>query len=183
MQVELKGIQQRARDDVPLRHPRPGGGAHDVRPHRRHGGRPARAGRHARRRSTRAPPTPTSPISSGEANILTGTVASCTGAARPSSCREPVWPGRRRRSARATSVARRAPGGRRLVRTAPTDGTALPGTVARWCSWATAGSSSSTRPRPGTDRDRAEPHQRARPPLQVGERVHMTWNPEDAWVI
>ena len=39
MQVELKEIQREVGHHVPLRHPRPGGGARDVRPHRGHGRR------------------------------------------------------------------------------------------------------------------------------------------------
>ena len=48
MQIELKRIQQRGRDHVRLRDPRPGGGAHDERPDRRLQPRPDRADRHAR---------------------------------------------------------------------------------------------------------------------------------------
>ena len=53
MQVELKADPARGRHHVRLRHPRPGGGADDERPHRRVQRRPDRAGR-ARRRGLRA---------------------------------------------------------------------------------------------------------------------------------
>ena len=43
-----QGDPARGRDHVPLRHPRPGGGARDVRPHRGHERRRRRAVRHAR---------------------------------------------------------------------------------------------------------------------------------------
>ena len=58
MQLELKRIQQTHRHDLRLRHPRPGGGADDVRPDRGHGRRRRPAGRRARARSTsgRRPP-------------------------------------------------------------------------------------------------------------------------------
>ena len=49
MQIELKTIQQRARDHLHLRHARPGRGADDERPHRRLQPGQDRAGRLARR--------------------------------------------------------------------------------------------------------------------------------------
>ena len=64
LQIELKRIQQRDRDHLRLRHPRPGGGADDVRPDRGDEPRHRRAGRRARRRSTSAPRPPSSPASS-----------------------------------------------------------------------------------------------------------------------
>ena len=54
MQLELKRIQQTHRHDLRLRHPRPGGGADDVRPDRGHGRRSGRAGRRPAR-ALRAP--------------------------------------------------------------------------------------------------------------------------------
>ena len=47
MQLELKRIQREVGHHVHLRHPRPGRGAHDERPHRRHEPGPGRADRHA----------------------------------------------------------------------------------------------------------------------------------------
>ena len=63
MQIELKAIQHRARDDVRVRHARPGGGACDVRPDRGHEPRAGRADRRARARSTRSRRTPSWPTS------------------------------------------------------------------------------------------------------------------------
>ena len=54
MQLELKHLQDETRDDVRLRHARPGGGADDVGPDRGHGRRRRRAGRGAAR-ALRAP--------------------------------------------------------------------------------------------------------------------------------
>ena len=64
LQLELKRIQQRDRDHVRLRHPRPGGGADDVRPDR--GDEPRRSSSRSPcpRRSTSGPRPPSSPASS-----------------------------------------------------------------------------------------------------------------------
>ncbi len=63
-QLELRQLQQSSRHHVRLRHPRPGGGADDVRPARRHARRPGRAGRHAERGLLPARARRTSPASS-----------------------------------------------------------------------------------------------------------------------
>ena len=55
MQVELKADAARRRHHLPVRHPRPGGGADDERPDRRVQRRPDRAGRHRPPRSTSSP--------------------------------------------------------------------------------------------------------------------------------
>ena len=58
------------RHHLPVRHPRPGRGAHDERPRRGVQPRPHRAGRHARRRSTSSPTPRSSPGSSGRPTVL-----------------------------------------------------------------------------------------------------------------
>ena len=60
-----EGPAGRGRHHVHLRDARPGGGPHDVRPHRGDVAGPRRAGRGARRRSTSRPRPPTWPTSSG----------------------------------------------------------------------------------------------------------------------
>ena len=57
MQLELKALATRGRHHLHLRHPRPGGGADHVRPHRGHEPGPGLAGRHAHRdlRAAHAP--------------------------------------------------------------------------------------------------------------------------------
>ena len=62
--LELVDLHRRVRHHLRLRHPRPGRGHDDGRPHRGHVGRPPPAGRHARRRSTRPRPTCSWPSSS-----------------------------------------------------------------------------------------------------------------------
>ena len=66
---------ERDRDDVRLRHARPGGGADDVRPARGPARRPGRAGRARRARSTRSPRLATSPASSDATNLFDASVA------------------------------------------------------------------------------------------------------------
>ena len=48
LRAEIRSVQQRLGDHDPVRHPRPGRGALDRRPRRRHARRPPRAARHAR---------------------------------------------------------------------------------------------------------------------------------------
>ena len=64
MQLELKRIQKTHRDDLRLRHPRPGGGADDVGPDRGHGRRRGRSSSPTRGRSTSSPGPRSSPTSS-----------------------------------------------------------------------------------------------------------------------
>ena len=70
LQIELKQHPAGARDDVRLRHARPGGGAHDERPDRRLQPGPDRADRHARRRCTSIPATTFVAGFIGTSNIL-----------------------------------------------------------------------------------------------------------------
>ena len=106
MQIELKAIQQRGRHHLHLRDPRPGGGAHDERPHGRL--QPAAASsRSARRpRSTSSPATAFVAGFVGTSNLLRGDAARGRSSAR--TARSPSGP---RRSA-SPSRSRRRPGRR-----------------------------------------------------------------------
>ena len=87
----------RGRDHVHLRHPRPGRGADDERPHRRHEPRPGRADRHARRRSTSGPASIFVAGFIGSANLLPGTLEGAgAGRRSPSSTAASASPCRRR---------------------------------------------------------------------------------------
>ena len=88
------------RHHVRLRHPRPGGGAHDVRPARGDARRPGRAGRAHRRRSTRSRARRTSPASSGRPTCWTSRCSTHPTAA-PATCRLGALPLRAVGAARA----------------------------------------------------------------------------------
>ena len=75
MQIELKAIQQRGRDHVHLRDPRPGGGAHDERPPGGLQPRPDRAGRQPGRRLRAAGDARSWPASSARRTCSRGEVA------------------------------------------------------------------------------------------------------------
>ena len=113
MQVELKAHPARGRHHVRVRHPRPGRGALDERPHRRV--QPAAASSRSARpaRSTSARRRPSWPASSGTSNVLDGDAGrrGSPGASRPvhRAAREDP-PARRRPASRWPTARSRADG-------------------------------------------------------------------------
>ena len=97
----------RGRDHLRLRHPRPGGGADDVRPDRGLQRGPDRAGRHARARSTSSPRTASSPASSASRTCSSATAASSRSGPRRCGCSSRARPptGCRPRAGRVRDVA------------------------------------------------------------------------------
>ena len=132
MQIELKLLQSQRRHHLRLRHPRPGRGAVDVGPDRRHARRSRRAARRSRhglRRSRRRPSSPASSArtTSSAAPRDADRVRPATATAAPSSPgdRRPAW------SAAPAAHRRRAAGGHRSDRRRPGPGVnGVPGTLA-----------------------------------------------------
>ncbi len=102
MQVFLEGAAARPRDDVHLRHARPGGGADDERPRRGLQRGPHRADRARPRRSTSGPRPSSSPTSSaprtsssatGGASACGRSGSSCTATGEPATVADVVFVG------------------------------------------------------------------------------------------
>jgi multiple sugar transport system ATP-binding protein len=76
MRAEIKKLHRTVQDDRRLRHPRPGRGDDARRPHRRHAGRPHRAGRHSLEVfGNPRPPFVATFIGSPPMNLLPGSVS------------------------------------------------------------------------------------------------------------
>ena len=160
MQVELKHIQQRGRDHVRLRDPRPGGGADDERPPRRLQRGPDRAGRRAGRglRAARRP-------SSSPASSASRTCSSATaGASRPAG----EDPHARRR--------RGAPTGLRTSRAGRSRDVSYVGMITRYASSSTPAASCRSYGRTS----RRRPRRRS---SNEGRQVRLGWRDEHTFAI